>query len=57
MKHFMTLRIYGYTLPYLANYLGRSVPVLLKMEKATMTAIKEAIEYNQSHGIPIVGRG
>jgi len=56
MKHYMTLRIHGCSLPYIANCLGRHVQVLLKVEQATMVAIKEAIEYRKAHGIPIVGR-
>ncbi|HAG51718.1 MAG TPA: hypothetical protein DCL42_10365 [Deltaproteobacteria bacterium] len=57
MKHFMTLRIYGHSLPYISNYLGRSVQSLLKMEKAAIVAIREEMEKTQKNCIPILGRG
>jgi len=57
MKHYLTLRIYGYSIIHISRHLGRSVQVLLKMEKATIMAVKEAIEDKKKHGIPILGRG
>jgi len=55
IKRYMTLRIEGYSIIHIARFLDQPIQSLLLVEKATMSAMKEAIETRKASGIPILG--